>query len=54
LCLDVVYLANSPLAKLVKDVAAGAVLLVALTAVVVGLLVLGPPLWVQLGFMAVS
>lgn len=31
--------------KLVKDVAAGAVLLVALTAVVVGLLVLGPPLW---------
>ena len=38
-----------PLAKLVKDVAAGAVLLVAITAVVVGLLVLGPPLWVRLG-----
>ena len=33
-----------PLAKLVKDVAAGAVLVVALTSVVVGLIVLGPPL----------
>jgi len=32
-------------AKIAKDVAAGAVLLLAATAVVVGLLVLGPPLW---------
>ena len=39
-----------PLAKLVKDVAAGAVLVVAITAVVVGLLVLGPPLLARLGF----
>lgn len=34
-----------PLAKAAKDVAAGAVLIAALTAVVVGLLVLGPRLW---------
>jgi len=34
-----------PLAKIAKDVAAGAVLLTAMTAVVVGLLILGPPLW---------
>ena len=39
-----------PFAKLVKDVAAGAVLVVAITAVVVGLLVLGPPLLARLGF----
>lgn len=34
-----------PLAKAAKDVAAGAVLIAALTAVAVGLLVLGPRLW---------
>jgi diacylglycerol kinase len=34
-----------PLAKIAKDVAAGAVLLMALAAVIVGLLILGPPLW---------
>ena len=33
-----------PLAKIAKDVAAGAVLLMAIAAVVVGLLILGPPL----------
>ncbi len=33
-----------PEVKIVKDVSAGAVLLAALTAVVVGLLILGPPL----------
>jgi diacylglycerol kinase len=33
------------LAKIAKDVAAGAVLLMAIIAVVVGLLILGPPLW---------
>ena len=37
-----------PLAKIAKDVAAGAVLLMAITAVVVGLLILGPPLWAAL------
>jgi diacylglycerol kinase (ATP) len=34
-----------PLAKVAKDVAAGAVLLMAIAAVIVGLLILGPPLW---------
>lgn len=38
-----------PLAKLVKDLAAGAVLLSALIAVVVGVLLLGPPLVAKLG-----
>jgi diacylglycerol kinase len=37
-----------PLAKTVKDVAAGTVLLTAITSVIVGLLVLGPPLWARL------
>ena len=32
-------------AKIAKDVSAGAVLILSLTAVVVGLLILGPPLW---------
>lgn len=32
-------------AKIAKDVAAGAVLILSLTAVVIGLLILGPPLW---------
>jgi diacylglycerol kinase len=36
-----------PLAKVGKDVAAAAVLVGAATAVVVGLLVLGPPLWAK-------
>jgi diacylglycerol kinase (ATP) len=34
-----------PLAKVAKDMAAGAVLLMVIAAVVVGLLILGPPLW---------
>ncbi len=38
-----------PLAKLVKDVAAGAVLVIAITSVVVGLIVLGPPLLAKVG-----
>jgi diacylglycerol kinase (ATP) len=37
-----------PLAKVGKDVAAAAVLVGALAAVIVGLFVLGPPLWAKL------
>ncbi len=37
-----------PLAKVAKDVAAAAVLIAALAAVVIGLLILGPPLWNRL------
>ena len=39
---------HHPLAKVGKDVGAAAVLIASLTAVLVGLLVLGPPLWVYL------
>ncbi len=34
-----------PMAQVAKDVAAGSVLLMTLTAVVIGLLFMGPPLW---------
>jgi diacylglycerol kinase len=37
-----------PLAGQAKDIAAGAVLFAALTAIAIGLLVLGPPLWARL------
>lgn len=37
-----------PLAKLGKDVAAGAVLLMALTAALTGILILGPPLLIKM------
>jgi diacylglycerol kinase len=36
-----------PLAKIAKDVTAGTVLIAAVAAVTVGLLILGPPLWVR-------
>jgi diacylglycerol kinase len=37
-----------PLAKVGKDVGAGAVLIAAVAAVLIGLLILGPPLWARL------
>ena len=37
-----------PLAKTAKDVSAGMVLIAAIAAVIVGLLILGPPLWGRL------
>jgi diacylglycerol kinase (ATP) len=37
-----------PLAKVGKDVGAAAVLIAALAAVLVGILILGPPLWLRL------
>jgi diacylglycerol kinase (ATP) len=40
---------NHPLAKVGKDVGAAAVLIAALTAIAIGLLVLGPPLLERLG-----
>jgi diacylglycerol kinase (ATP) len=39
---------HHPLAKVGKDVGAGAVLVAALAAIVIGLLILGPPLWMKL------
>ena len=44
---DMISPGYHPLAKVMKDVTAGAVLLGAIIAVLVGLLILGPPLWVQ-------
>ncbi len=41
-----------PMARVAKDVAAGAVLLAALLAALVGLLVMGPPLWARLAGLA--
>ncbi len=37
-----------PLAKIGKDVGAAAVLVAALAAILIGLLILGPPLWAKL------
>lgn len=45
---DLTMLDPHPLAKIAKDVAAAAVLVGALGAVLIGLLILGPPLWQRL------
>lgn len=45
---DLVSPGYHPLARVVKDVTAAAVLLGAMVSVIVGLLVLGPPLWERL------
>jgi len=42
---------HHPLAKVGKDVGAGAVLVAALAAVLIGLLILGPPLWARLSLL---
>ena len=39
---------HHPLAKVGKDVGAGAVLVAALAGIVIGLLIIGPPLWTRL------
>jgi diacylglycerol kinase len=48
LCVDLAQPEFHPLAKIAKDVAAGAVLLSAMLAVVIGVFVLGPHLWVRI------
>jgi diacylglycerol kinase (ATP) len=45
---DLVSPQRHPLAKVSKDVGAAAVLISAATAVIVGILLLGPPLWVRM------
>ncbi len=45
LCIDLASPEYHPLAKIAKDVAAGAVLLNAILSVIIGLFVLGPHLW---------
>lgn len=39
---------HHPLAKVGKDVGAAAVLITALTSILIGLLILGPPIWEKL------
>ena len=48
---DLVSPQQHPLARVGKDVAAAAVLLAALASILVGLLLLGPPLWEKLKFL---
>lgn len=48
LCVDLASPEYHPLAKIAKDMAAGAVLLSAMLAVVIGVFVLGPHLWALL------
>ncbi len=45
---DLITLEEHPLAKVAKDVSAAAVLLCAFAAVLVGVMILGPPLWQRL------
>lgn len=45
---DMVAPDYQPLAKVAKDVAAAAVLVGALGSIIIGLLILGPPLWTRL------
>jgi len=45
---DLVSPQKHPLAKIGKDVGAAAVLIAALAAILIGLLILGPPLWLKL------
>lgn len=45
---DLAMPVHHPLAKVGKDVGAGAVLISALAGVVIGFLILGPPLWARL------
>ena len=48
ICVDLARPEYHPLARIAKDVAAGAVLLSAILAVVIGLFVLGPHVWTLL------
>lgn len=45
---DLVIQSYHPLAKRAKDVAAGTILFASMASVVVGLLILGPPLWAKI------
>lgn len=51
LTIDLVSPQQHPLAKAIKDVAAGAVFISALTAVIIGLIIIAPPLlkWLGIG-----
>jgi diacylglycerol kinase len=46
--IDLITPKEHPLAKCSKDVAAGAILVASIAAAIIGLLILGPPLWRQI------
>ena len=48
---DLASPSHHPLAKVGKDVGAAAVLVAALSAILIGLLILGPPLWLRLNLL---
>ena len=48
--LDIASPERHPLAQIAKDVGAAAVLIAAVVAIVVGLIILGPPLFQKLGW----
>jgi len=48
LTIDLITVERNPLAKRAKDVAAGAILVAAAAAAIMGLLILGPRLWLKL------
>lgn len=48
LTIDLITVERNPLAKRAKDVAAGAILVAAVAAAIMGLLILGPRLWLKL------
>ena len=50
--IDLVSPGQHPLAKITKDVSAGAVLLLAIIAVLIGILILGPPLLEKLNILS--
>lgn len=52
LTIDLITLDHHPLAKQAKDVAAGAVLVAAIAAAIIGLVILGPHLWARLAALA--
>ncbi len=47
---DLITPERHPIAKAAKDIAAAAVLITAIASLLIGLLILGPPLWAQIIF----
>jgi undecaprenol kinase len=52
LTIDLITLEYNPLAKRAKDVAAGAILVAAVAAATMGLIILGPRLWLRIEFIS--
>lgn len=48
---DLVHPEQHPLVKISKDVSAAAVLITAGTSIIIGLIIIGPPLWLQVMYL---